>query len=112
MIHNQEKKMAKVRARILILVSGTLIATATPLCHAQEPGTLLDVKTSQAEVSPVFVPEITNPPALRPAEVKPDKVASETSWYWRFLGMIAISAAEYNTVKQSDGRPGPLGNFR
>ena len=104
--------MAKVRARILILVSVTLIATAPLLCHAQEPGTLLDVKTVQAEVSPAFVPEITNSPALRPAEVKPAREVSEISWYWRFLGMIAISAAKYNTDKQSDGRPGPLGNFR
>jgi len=100
------------RLTILMLLCGMVIATVTPLCHAQEPGTLLDVKASQAEVTPVFVPEITNTPALRPAEAKPAREASETSWYWRFLGMIAISAAEYNTVKQSDGRPGPHGNFR
>lgn len=104
--------MTKVRARILILVSGTLIATASPsLCHAQESGTLLDVKIPQTEVSPVFVPEIINAP-LSPTQVKPAREVSEQSWYWRFLGMIAISAAEYNTVKQSDGRPGPRGNFR
>ncbi|HCE67146.1 MAG TPA: hypothetical protein DER40_06390 [Geobacter sp.] len=73
---------------------------------------LLDVKTARTEVSPAFVPEITNTPALRPAEVKPDKAVSENSWYWRILQGILLGAAEYNTVKQSDGRPGPLGNFR
>lgn len=104
--------MAKVRARILILLSGTLIATAPLLSHAKETGTLLDVKTVHAEVSPVFVPEITNTPALRPAEAKPAREVPEQSWYWRFLEMIAISAAKYNTDKQSDGRPDPHGNFR
>jgi hypothetical protein len=97
---------------ILMLLCGMVIATVTPLCHAQEPGTLLDVRTPQAEVSPVFVPEITNTPALRPAEVKPARIVSENSWYWRILQGILLGAAKYNTDKQSDGRPGPLGNFR
>jgi len=104
--------MTEIRTNILVLLCGTLIATATPLCHAQEPEMLLDVKTARTEVSPAFVPEITNTPALRPAEVKPDKAVSENSWYWRILQGILLGAAEYNTVKQSDGRPGPLGNFR
>lgn len=104
--------MPVIRPKILILLCGALIVTATTLCHAQEPVTLLDVKTVKAEASPIFVPEITNNPALRPTEAKPAKEASEQLWYWRFLGMIAMSAAEYNTVKQSDGRPGPHGNFR
>ena len=97
---------------IMILLCGVFIVTATTLCHAQEPEKLLDEKTVRAEVSPVFVPEIKNIPALRPAEVKPDKAVSENSWYWRILQGILLGAAEYNTVKQSDGRPGPLGNFR
>lgn len=104
--------MTDIRPKILILLCGALIVTATTLCHAQEPGTLLDVKTVRTEASPVFVPEITNTPAVRPAEVKPAREVTETPWFWRFLGMIAMSAAEYNTVKQSDGRPGPHGNFR
>ncbi|MFH1026853.1 MAG: hypothetical protein V1791_02500 [Pseudomonadota bacterium] len=104
--------MPDIRPKILILLCGALIVTSTTLCHAQEPGTLLDVKTVRAEASPIFVPEITNTPAVRPAEVKPARIVSENSWYWRILQGILLNAAEYNTVKQSDGRPGPHGNFR
>ena len=106
------ENMTERRTKILILLCGALIVTTTTLCHAQEPGTLLDEKTVRAEVSPVLVPEIKNYPAMKPTEVKPDKAVSENSWYWRILQGILLGAAEYNTVKQSDGRPGPLGNFR
>jgi hypothetical protein len=51
-------------------------------------------------------------PVPRPAPVKPATEVLEPSWFWQFLEGIAIGAATYNTEKQSDGRPSPLGKFR
>lgn len=104
--------MPEKRKGILILLCGMLIATATPRCHAQEPGKLFEVKLPQAEASPALVPKVTNNPVQRPADVKPDKEVSEKSWYRLFLEGVAISAAQYNTEKEDDGRPHPPGNSR
>jgi hypothetical protein len=99
--------MAERRTKLLILLSGIVIATATPLCHAQDSGKLFDVKIPRTEVLPAFVPEITTTAAPSPVRVKPDKELSETTWYWRILEGIAIGAARYNTEKQNAGRPNP-----
>lgn len=88
------------------------MTTARPLCQAQEPGNLFDVKMPQAEVSPALVPKITNNPVPRPTDVKPVKKVSELPWYWCILGWFAINIARDNTEKQSDGRPHPPGNSR
>ena len=104
--------MADRRTKILILLCGIVICTATQQCHAQEVEIPFEVKKTSTAVSPALFPEIVNTPYPMPTQVKPAREVSEQSWYWRFLGMVAISAAEYNTVKQSDGRPGPRGNFR
>ncbi|MBC7962219.1 MAG: hypothetical protein H7Y05_04685 [Steroidobacteraceae bacterium] len=104
--------MTKSRTKLLILLCGIVISTATSLCHAQETGTLSEVKQTRKEVSPVLFPETINTTPPLPAEVKPVKDASKTAWYWKFLGWLAMDYAKYNTDKQSDGRPNPVGNFR
>ena len=104
--------MPERRTKILILLLGLLISTATPLCYAQDPGTLFEVKKPQAEVSPAFVPEITNTAVPVPAQVKPDKKAPGRSWLWRLFEGTLLGAARYNTDKQGDGRPQPAANSR
>lgn len=85
--------MPERRKKIWILLCGIFISTATQLCHAQDPGTSSEVKKP-------------------PAEAKPARKTSETSWYWRLLEGLAIGTERYNTEKQSDGRHPPLGNAR
>lgn len=104
--------MPERRKKILILLCGMLIATATPLCHAQDTETQFEVKKPRAEVAPTLLPAITNIPPPIPVEVKPAKGASELPWYLRVLGWLAMDIARYNTEKQNDGRPQPSGNTR
>lgn len=104
--------MLERRSKIWILLCGILVFTATSLCHAQDPGKLFDIKTPQAKISSSSILDITNTSPPRAAEAKPDKGFSEQPWYWRFLKWLAIDVARYNTEKQSDGRPLPLGNSR
>lgn len=104
--------MFKRRTRIWILLCGIAIFTAYPLCHAQDTETQSVVKRPQETVSPVLLPEIADISPPLPAEEKPVKKVIEASWYWRFLGWLAMDFARYNTEKQSDGRPQALGNFR
>jgi hypothetical protein len=94
------------------LLCGMLISMATWPSHAQEFANLFDVKIPQAELSPVYVPDIKNTQPPRQAPSKPDKEVWERSWYWILLEGIALGAARYNTEKQSDGRPQPLGTAR
>ncbi len=96
----------------MILLCGVLFFIATPLCHAQDAGKLFEVKTLQAEVSSALTPAITSSAALGTAIEKPVKEVSERPWYWRFMEGIVMSAAKYNTEKQSDGRPLPQSNPR
>ena len=104
--------MLEGRTKILILLCGIFVSIATPLCHAQEPGKLFDVKMPQAEASQILVPEITNSSAPIPAQVKPDKKASVHPWYVLILEWLAMDIARYNTDKQGDGRPNLHGGFR
>jgi hypothetical protein len=99
--------------RILALLCGLLaFAVIVPPCHAQETGPSYDVllpKTeadlaSKMDVLPILAPQSANSPGPRATDPKAVK-APEVAWYWRFLEMLAISAAKYNTEKQSDGRP-------
>lgn len=104
--------MAAGRTKLWILLCGIAVSTATPLCHAQDAGMPSEVKKPQTAVSPALFPVTVNTPSPMPAQENPAKGASETSWYWRILGWLAMDIARYNTEKQSDGRPNPLGNSR
>ena len=104
--------MPETRKEILILLCGILIATATPLCHAQDPVKLFDVKMPQAAVSSASIPGIANTTVTGPVEVKPANKVSELPWYLKIIGWFAMDIARYNTEKQSDGRPYPLNNPR
>lgn len=98
--------------RLIILMCGMLLSSANPLCHALEPGKLFDLKAPQAQMSSAFVTKLTHSPPPSATEVSPDKARSERSWFWRFMEGIASGTAKYNTERQSDGRPQPVGNFR
>jgi len=100
------------RMKIVMLLCGLIIATATQLCHAHEPGKLFDVKLPQAEVSPAFVPDITSTPVPKSADVKPAGEAWDHPWYVLILEWLAMDIARHNTEKQNDGRPNPLPNLR
>ena len=104
--------MSKTRTKMLILLCGIVMCAATPLCNAQDAGMPFEVKKPQTEVSPVLFPETINTPPTMPAEAKSDKEIPKKPWLWRFLEMIAVTSAKYNTDKQSDGRPNPVGNSR
>ena len=91
----------------LMLMSGMLIISTTPLSYAQDKGPLFDVKVPRLEATPVALQDITttSPP-------RPDKTISEKLWYWQLLKGVVIEAAKYNRDKQSDGRPYQQGNVR
>jgi len=99
------------RRTTMILLLGILVSLTTPLCHAQEPAKLFDVKIPQKEVSPVLVPETANATGPRATQAKPAKDVPETSWFWRLLEGTAIGAAKYNTERQSEGRP-PVNTYK
>lgn len=104
--------MPEIKTKILLLLCGIFLFAATPRCQAQDTGALLDVKAPPAVVSPTFVPEVTAKPTSEPLQEKSAREVSDTPWYWRFLGMITLGFAKYNTDKQSDGRPQPVGSSR
>lgn len=104
--------MARLRTKLLILLCGMFISTSTPLCHAQDSGKLPEVNEQSPAVASALLPKTINTHPPVPAQAKTDHEVSETPWYWRFLGMITIGLAKYNTEKQSDGRPRPLDNSR
>ena len=104
--------MAVWRTGIMILLCGLLLFTAAELCHAQEPGKLLEAKSPPAEQTPASVSMVTNTAVSVPAQVKPDKKAPERSWLWRLFEGTLLGAARYNTDKQGDGRPQPAANSR
>jgi len=96
------------RNKLSIMLSVLLICTATPLCHAQDLGTLLDVKTRQAKVSSVSVQESIIAPPPRPIQVNAAKETSEKSWYRRFLeGFVAVilGAKAKSDARSSSGLP-------
>lgn len=104
--------MTERRKIILFLLCGIILSTATPLCHALDPGKLFDVKMPQAKISSASIPDISNTLTPRTVEAKPAKQISEQPWYWKFLGCFAMDVARYNTEKQTDGRPPLPGNSR
>lgn len=97
----------------LFLLFGLIFLVIPALCHAQDIEKLLDVKMSQTEISPAFLPESKSPPIQGPVQVKqPEKEASDKIWYRRLLEGIAMSFAIINTDKQGDGRPLAPGKSR
>lgn len=104
--------MSRLRTKLLILLCGMFISTSTPLCHAQYSGKLPEVNKQSPAVAPALLPKTINIHPPVPAQVKTDHEISKKPWLWRFLEMITIGFAKYNTEKQSDGRPRPLDNSR
>jgi len=104
--------MPRRRTKLLILLCGMFISTSTPLCHAQDNGKLPEGNEQSPAVASALLPKTINNHPPVPAQVKTDHEVSEKPWLWRFLEMITIGAAKYNTEKQSDGRPRPLDNSR
>ncbi|MDA8428703.1 MAG: hypothetical protein M0T70_05555 [Geobacteraceae bacterium] len=102
--------MTEKRTMLWLLVSGMFISATTPLCHAHDTGSLSDINPPPAMVSPALVPANITAPPPRPLEEQPGTKVSERSRYWRLLEGVAISAAQYNTEKNDDGRPHPFGN--
>ena len=99
-------------AKKLILTYGILVTFTTPLSHAQDTGTLFDVKVPQSEVPLNSFQNLMATPDQGPLQENAKKEVSEKSWYWRVLEWSAISAAKFNTEKQNNGRPDQQGNFR
>jgi len=100
------------RAIKFILICGIFIPSITSLGHAQDTGSLFDVKMPRSEASVAPFQNVTSAAVLGPAQVKPDRHVPEISWYWRILEWTAMGIAQFNTEKQNDGRPNQQGNFR
>lgn len=99
--------MSRRRIKLLIMLCGMVISISTALCHAQDRGPLPEVKEHPATVVPALLPKAISTQPIEPAKVKTGSEVSEKPWLWRFLEMITIGIAKYNTEKQSDGRPSP-----
>ena len=104
--------MTEKRTMLWMLVSGMFISATTPLCHAQDTGRLPDVNPPPVKVSPALMPANITAPPPRPLAEQPERKVSPHPWYWRLLEGVAISAAQYNTEKNDDGRPHTFGNPR
>jgi len=97
---------------ISLLVAGLLLSMSM-MCHAQEIGKLLEVKTPLKEGSKASLVEHGAMPLQGPTQAeKPAGQDPQKSWYLRLLNGIAIGFATINTQKQNDGRPAPPGSYR
>jgi len=93
--------------KLCLLTAGVLTCGVFSLCHAQDPGKLLDVKTVQAQISSAVIPDITGTSPPEATQVTSGKDGRGKHWFWRFFEGIVLGAARYNTEKESDGRPYP-----
>ena len=89
--------------RTTVLLVFSLIAAAV-VCNAQE-AVLAEKPKPPVVLVPATLAEPVVDPLLQTVEKKTDRQLAEKPWAWRFLEGMAIGAANYNTQKQSDGRP-------
>ena len=90
---------------ITIMLCGLLIATVPCRCFSEEPAPVLNVKKTPTEAPPAFLTDISKP--LPATSVTPEKEESKKSWFRSLMEGMFIGAAQYNTDRQSDGRPKP-----
>ena len=91
--------MTRKKAKKMILTCGILVTFTAPLSHAQDAGTLFDVKMPRSEVSPNSFQNLTAAPTTGPLQEKAKKEVAEISWYWRVLEWTTLGFAKINTEK-------------